>query len=45
MIIYITTRLVVADGSDPQQIAADCDYSFEHPDIIETEIIEAEEKE
>jgi len=45
MIIYVTTRIELTDGADPQQVIADCDYDFKHEDIIVTEIIEVEEVE
>ncbi len=45
MIIYVTTRMVITDGADPQEVIADCDYAFKHEDIIDTEIIEVEEAE
>ncbi len=45
MIIYVTTRIVIADGADPQEVVAECDYAFKHKDIIDTEIIEVEEAE
>jgi hypothetical protein len=45
MIIYVTTRIEVTDGVDPQELISECDYEFKHPDIISTEITEVEESE
>ena len=45
MIVYVTTRVELTDGVDPQQVIADCDYDFVHKDIHATEITEVEEAE
>jgi hypothetical protein len=36
--VRIVVVLEIKDGADCQEILEQCDYSFDHPDIIETEI-------
>lgn len=37
--IYVTVALEVLRDADVQEVIAECDYSFEHADIVETEIM------
>ena len=41
--VYVSVKLYLRDGQDEesiQHIISEVDYSFEHPDIIEHEIVE-----
>lgn len=38
--IYLTVALKVADGADPYETVAECDYSFSGDEIICSEIVE-----
>lgn len=37
--IYITVAVDILSDANEQEVIADCDYTFEHPDIINTEIM------
>lgn len=36
--ITVTVRLQVTDDADAHDVVSDCDYSFTHEQIIDTEI-------
>ena len=38
-IAYITVRVVIPGSADLYETIENCYYSFDHPDIMETEII------
>ena len=38
--INVTVQLRVADDADAHDVVSECSYSFEHPQILETEIVE-----
>ncbi len=38
-IVYVTVALEVLRDADIQDIMSECDYSFEHSDIVETELM------
>ena len=42
MAVYVTVKVMIKADADPQDIFAECDYNFEHDDIVETEIIDVE---
>ena len=37
--IYITVALEILRDANKQEVIAECDYTFEHADIVETEIL------
>ena len=37
--VYVTVALEVLRDADVQDIMSDCDYSFEHSDIVDTELM------
>ena len=37
--IYITVALEIQRDANEQDVIAECDYTFEHADIVETEIL------
>jgi hypothetical protein len=37
--IRIVVVLEIRDDADCQEILEECDYSFDHPDIVDTEIV------
>ena len=37
--VYVTVALEVLRGADVQDIMSECDYSFEHSDIVDTELM------
>lgn len=37
--IYITVALEILRDANEQEVIAECDYAFEHADIVETEIL------
>jgi hypothetical protein len=37
--VYVVVALEVLRDADVHDIMSECDYSFEHADIVETEII------
>jgi hypothetical protein len=43
-IVYATVKLVIKESADIHEITAEADYNFEHPDILDTEWMETEEK-
>jgi len=43
--IYVTVALEVLRDADEQDVVAECDYSFEHADIVDTEIVGVRETE
>jgi hypothetical protein len=44
-VIYLTVKVIVEDGADAQEVSTECAYSFEHPAILETEIVGVKERE
>jgi hypothetical protein len=38
-VAYITVRIVIPGSADLHETIENCSYSFDHSDIIETEII------
>jgi hypothetical protein len=36
--VRVVVVLEIKDNADCQEILEECDYSFDHPDIIDTEI-------
>lgn len=42
--IHVTVKLYIADDADAFEVAANCDYNFEHEDIVCTEIIGVEDE-
>jgi hypothetical protein len=41
---YITVRIKFQNTGSLDDIAENCDYNFIHKDIVDTEILECEEK-
>lgn len=41
-VIYVKVAVILAQGADANDVIADMDYSFIHPDIVETEIRDVE---
>ena len=39
-VVYFTVRVEVLPDSDVQEIVSECDYSFSHSQIVETEIVD-----
>ena len=37
--VYVTGALEVLRDADVQDIMSECDYSFEHDDIVDTELM------
>ena len=37
--VYVTVALEVLRDADVQDIMSECDYSFEHDDIVDTELM------
>ena len=37
--VYVTVALEVLRDADVQDIMSECDYSFEHEDIVDTELM------
>ena len=37
--VYVTVALEVLRDADVQDIMSECDYSFEHADIVDTELM------
>ena len=37
--IYVTVALEILRDANEQEVIAECDYSFEHADIVDTEIM------
>jgi hypothetical protein len=37
--IYITVALEILRDANEQEVIAECDYTFEHADIVDTEIL------
>ena len=38
--VYLSVKLYLKRGADIQEVVQECDYKFEHDDILETEIHE-----
>tara|TARA_R100000734_G_C3283805_1_gene76908 strand:+ start:421 stop:705 length:285 start_codon:yes stop_codon:yes gene_type:complete len=38
--VYLSVKLYLKGGADVQEVVQECDYKFEHDDILETEIHE-----
>jgi hypothetical protein len=38
--VYVSVKLHLKPGSNCQEVVQECDYHFEHEDIIETEIVD-----
>ena len=43
-VIYATVKIVIKESADTDEVSQETDYSFDHPDILETEWMETEEK-
>jgi len=43
--IYVTVALEILRDADEQDVVAECDYAFEHTDIVDTEIVGVKETE
>ena len=41
--IYVTVALDILTDANEQEVIAECDYSFEHADIVDTEIMGEDE--
>ena len=41
--IYVTVALEILRDANEQEVIAECDYTFEHADIVDTEIMEEDE--
>jgi hypothetical protein len=41
--IYITVALDILRDANEQEVIAECDYTFEHADIVDTEIMGEDE--
>ena len=39
-VVYFTVRVEVLPDSDVQEIVSECDYSFSHSQIVETEVVD-----
>ena len=37
--VYITVKLVLIGNSTPYEVVEDCDYSFNHEAIVQSEIV------
>ena len=37
--IHITVKVYIDDNADAHEVASDCDYSFNHDQIVCTEIV------
>jgi|11_taG_2_1085331.scaffolds.fasta_scaffold218959_1 hypothetical protein len=42
-VVYFTVRVEILPDSNTQEIVSECDYSFSHPQIVETEIVDMTE--
>ena len=42
-VVYYTVRVEMLPDSDVQEIVSECDYSFSHSQIVETEIVDITE--
>ena len=38
--VYVKVRINVKDDADPQEVIQEVDYDFNHPDVVDTEIVE-----
>ena len=38
--IYLIVKLVLTNGPNPEEVAEDLDYLFDHKDILDTEILD-----
>ena len=43
-VIYATVKLVITESADIEEVSQEADYRFNHPDILDTEWMETEEK-
>jgi hypothetical protein len=41
--VYITVALEIDADANEQEVIAECDYSFEHANIVDTEIMGEDE--
>ena len=41
--IYVTVAVDIIADANEQEVIAECDYSFTHPDIVDTEILGEDE--
>jgi hypothetical protein len=39
-IIHVTVKIEIADHADALNVIENCDYDFQHDDILRTEIVE-----
>lgn len=38
--VYLSVKLYLKPGADIQEVVQECEYSFTHADIIETEVVD-----
>lgn len=38
-LIYVTVAVKVEPNADVHEVTSDMDYNFDHPDVIDTEIV------
>lgn len=38
--VYVSVKLYLKPGADIQEVVQECDYSFKHEDILDTEIVD-----
>ena len=38
--VYVTVKLVLIGNSIPYEVVEDCDYSFSHEAIVQSEIVD-----
>ena len=38
--VYLSVKVYLQPGADPHDVIAECDYSFSHEEIVDTEIME-----
>ncbi len=41
--IFLTVKVCLKEGADPENVVSELDYEFTHPDIEDTEVIDWEE--
>lgn len=42
--IYLTVKLIICGGANPNEVVENADYNFDHEAIVSSEIIGAEEQ-
>ena len=43
-IVSVEVKITMLEDADVDEVVSDCDYSFKHPSIVETEIMGYDEK-